>query len=228
MSALLTARTKGPRKSEFVYQQIRQEIIDGTYKPGGEISVNELAEKYGVSRQPVMDAIRRLEEADFLTVVPQVGVFLVVPTASDAEDFYRVWSATEGMVAGMAADRHDQTDLLNLTSAVNRLSEGLSDTSVANMANYINLNREIHHRIYQMAGSPTVLRLALNAWDRSDFLIVMSGVDLDLERMRTADEEHRQILEAITRRDVADARRIMESHVLETGAKVVAAMRTLA
>lgn len=213
------------KKADIVYNELRQEIIAGRYAPGSELSVSFLAQRFGVSKQPVMDAVRRLQESDFVTVVPQVGVFIVMPTEADVEDFYHVWSASEGVVAAMAAERRSDELLTRLSDAVRALSENLDSHSPETLDAYTEGNRQIHHVIYEMAGSMTVLRLALSAWDRSDFLIAMSGVDIELERMQEAHVEHQELLQAIVDRNAPMARVITERHVLATGSIVVNAMK---
>jgi len=215
----------GLRKADVVYRQLRQEIIGGQYPPGAELTVSLLTQRFGVSKQPVMDALRRLQESDFVVVVPQVGVFVTTPTVADAEDFYRVWSASEGVVAGMAADRRSEEEVDELRQAIFGLSRILQSNAENVVNAYIERNRQIHRFIYEMAGSMTVLRLALNAWDRSDFLIAVSGVNIEHERMHEADAEHHELLDAISRRDVREARAITERHVMATGSIVVDAMK---
>jgi DNA-binding GntR family transcriptional regulator len=215
----------GLRKADVVYRQLRQEVISGLYPPGAELSVTQLSQRFGVSKQPVMDALRRLQESDFVAVVPQVGVFVTTPTVTDAEDFYRVWSASEGVVAGMAADRRSDEAVEQLSQAVQDLSRVLKSNGHDVVTSYIERNRQIHRLIYEMAGSMTVLRLALSAWDRSDFLIAMSGVNIEIERMHEADAEHHELLDAIAQRKVGKARDITERHVLATGTIVVDAMK---
>lgn len=215
----------GLRKADLVYRQLRQEIIGGQYAAGSELSVSLISQRFGVSKQPVMDALRRLQESDFVAVVPQVGVFVTTPTVADAEDFYRVWSASEGVVAGMAADRRSDGAVEKLTFAVQDLSRIVTSNSRDVVSAYIERNRQIHRLIYEMAGSMTVLRLALSAWDRSDFLIAMSGVNIEIERIHEADSEHHALLDAIVGRKVNKARGITERHVLATGTMVVDAMK---
>lgn len=219
------AEYSGLRKADVVYRQLRQEIIGGQYLPGAELTVSLLTQRIGVSKQPVMDALRRLQENDFVVVVPQVGVFVTKPTVADAEDFYRVWSASEGVVAGMAADRRSEDEVEKLRLAVHGLSRILQSHNEDVVNGYIERNRQIHRFIYEMAGSMTVLRLALNAWDRSDFLIAMSGVNIERDRMHEADAEHHELLDAISQRSVRKAREITERHVMATGSIVVDAMK---
>lgn len=215
----------GLRKADVVYRQLRHEIIGGQYPPGAELTVSLLKQRFGVSKQPVMDALRRLQESDFVVVVPQVGVFVTTPTVDDAEDFYQVWSASEGVVAGMAADRRSDDQVAKLRLGVHELSRILESNSEDVVNGYIEHNRTIHRFIYEMAGSMTVLRLALNAWDRSDFLIAISGVNIERDRMHEADAEHHELLEAISQRNVRKARDITERHVMATGSIVVDAMK---
>ena len=216
----------GTRKAEYVYAEIKRALLSGEYAPGAEISVHALTRQLGVSKQPVMDAIRRLEENDFVTVVPQVGVYVTVPSVQDAEDFFRVWAASEGVVAAMAADRRQDSDLPLLEQAVLALSSHLKTSSADPFDGYVEINRRVHHTVHVLAGSRTALRFAESAWDRSDFLIAVSGLEVEAVRLHTADEEHLALYEAIRDRDARAAREITEEHVLTTGQSVADAMRS--
>lgn len=216
----------GTRKAEFVYSEIKRSLLNGDFAPGAEISVHALTRRLGVSKQPVMDAIRRLEEGDFVTVVPQVGVYVTVPSVQDVEDFFRVWAASEGVVAAMAADRRPDSDVALLEQAVFALSSHLKASPLDPFAGYPEINRRVHHTIHMLAGSRTALRFAESAWDRSDFLIAISGLEVEAGRLHTADDEHRALFEAIRDRDAKAARKITERHVLTTGQSVADAMRS--
>lgn len=220
-----TSPPQGKRKAEFVYGQIKASLLSGEYPPGAEISVLALTQHLGVSKQPVMDAIRRLEENDFVTVVPQVGVYVTTPSVQDAEDFFRVWAASEGVVAAMAADRRRDEDVPRLEAAVMALSSHLKRAPADPFEGYVDINRRVHHTVHVLAGSRTALRFAESAWDRSDFLIALSGLQIEAGRLHTADDEHRALFEAIRDRDAASARSITELHVLTTGQSVADAMR---
>lgn len=216
----------GTRKAEYVYAEIKRALLTGEYLPGAEISVHALTLSLGVSKQPVMDAIRRLEESDFVTVVPQVGVYVTVPSVQDAEDFFSVWAASEGVVAAMAADRRRDSDVAVLEQAVFALSSHLQSSPADPFDGYAEINRRVHHTVHVLAGSRTALRFAQSAWDRSDFLIAVSGLEVEAVRLHTADEEHRALYEAIRDRDGKAARDITEQHVLTTGRTVADAMRS--
>lgn len=223
---LSTSPPPGTRKAEFVYAEIKRSLLNGDYEPGAEISVHALTRQLGVSKQPIMDAIRRLEENDFVTVVPQVGVYVTIPSVQDAEDFFRVWAASEGVVAAMAADRRQDSDVALLEQAVFALSTHLQASRTDPFDGYVEINRRVHHTVHVLAGSRTALRFAQSAWDRSDFLIAVSGLEVEEIRLHTADDEHRALFEAIRDRDAHAARSITEQHVLTTGQSVADAMRS--
>lgn len=223
---LSTSPPPGTRKAEYVYTEIKRSLLNGDFAPGAELSVHALTRQLGVSKQPVMDAVRRLEENDFVTVVPQVGVYVTVPSVQDVEDFFRVWAASEGVVAAMAADRRLDSDVALLEQAVFALSAHLQASPSDPFDGYPEINRRVHHTIHVLAGSRTALRFAESAWDRSDFLIAISGLEVEAGRLHTADDEHRALFEAIRDRDARAAREITEHHVLTTGQSVADAMRT--
>ena len=74
--------------TDEAYQLVLQRLRDGDYASGQRISVEDLVLELGASRQPVMDALKRLSTEGFLDIIPQVGVQVVDPERDDFIDFF--------------------------------------------------------------------------------------------------------------------------------------------
>ena len=86
-------------QSERIYQELKATILSGDIAPSTVLSQNELARKYDVSRSPVRDALRRLEQEGLVQLVPKVGALVKADDFSDAVDVTEIRSILEGYVA---------------------------------------------------------------------------------------------------------------------------------
>ncbi len=73
-------------KTDRVYDALRSEFVRGEWPFGQTFSTYELAERFDVSRRPIMDALQRLEAAGFVEIIPQVGCRVVLPEELSDEE----------------------------------------------------------------------------------------------------------------------------------------------
>lgn len=215
------------RKADLVFETLRSELVDGLHRPGTELSVSATAARLNVSKQPVMDAVRRLSESGFLEVVPQVGVRVVAPSRHDVEDFYVVFAALEAVVTGFAAERRTDADVAWLRREAAAMSEGISGDTQQSPAAYRRLYQRVHGAIHDMARSPVAASAARASWDRSDFLMACFGA-YHAHDVAQMDRGHEELLDAIVAADAEVARRVAERHILESRDRVLRAMAALA
>jgi len=211
----------GQRKVDVAYSEIKRALISGAYEFGAELSVTELAEELGASRQPVMEALKRLESERFVDIVPQVGCRVAVPLPSEVRDFYEVFATMEGLVSRLAAERRTDDDVRHLKGAVDDLNLSRRGNSF-DIDRYATLNREFHGLVHRSARSREARLAAEMYWDRSDFMIASTRPpfwDLNLTRARS---EHKQLYEAIRDQDAASAQHKAEEHIRSFGQAVVA------
>lgn len=102
------------RLTDTAYQLVLQRLRDGDYASGQRISVEELVLELGASRQPVMDALKRLSTEGFLDIIPQVGVRVIVPQRDDFVDFFRLLANVDGLCAELAAERAEAASVVLL------------------------------------------------------------------------------------------------------------------
>lgn len=211
------APTPDSRLGPRAYQHIKESLLNGDYPCGARLNVESIAVELGTSRQPVMEAIRRLETEGFVEIRPQVGCRVVDPARSDVLDFFRLLAASEGTFAELAAVRGTQQEIealqaIHSASGLDRKA-GMSKERIA-LAYRIH-NREFHKHIHAMARAPLIHPFGTSLWDKSDFLINSSvGVKSFALRAFDAVQEHGRLCEAIAAHDAARARMEMERHIL--------------
>lgn len=203
--------------TEQAYQTTKQRLLNGEYKAGDRISPEDLVIELGTSRQPVMDALKRLATERFIEIIPQVGVHVVETERQDVLDFFRLLAATESVCAALAAERADDAGAAKLAE-INRqigllLSDDFDDDERARR--YRALNREFHRQLNTLAASDTLTPIAAFMWDHSDFLVSSAfDVKLLMGRLRAAYEEHDLVCQAVAANDPDGARQAIENHVL--------------
>ena len=212
------AASSGKRLAPLIYDLLKERLLEGDYQAGERLPVETLKVDFGVSKQPIMDALRRLASDGLVEIIPQVGCRVPVYEPQDVTDFFTVFGAMEGAVAGVAALRGTPGQLDALT-AVNASIGDLADNPdpSARAHGYRVLNRQFHTIVHAMAHSPVVADISRRMWDMSDLLINTSGVPQPLaSAVSERYDDHEQIIKALRERDQTGARDEMHAHIVET------------
>lgn len=210
-----------PHKKALIYQEILQRLMAGRYRFGERIPVKDIGEETGVSRQPIMTALISLQERGFVRITAQVGCEVISPSADEVADFYRMFAAVEGVIAGLAATRASADEVARLCEINAQLDRLVPDAASA--AEYRRINVEFHRQLHQMAHSPLVSARQLANFEMSDFFIVQTcGFDAHLPRVAA---EHQDVIDAIAAGDVRRADAAAQAHLLSVSATVVGWLR---
>lgn len=209
----------GGRLADGVYQAVRRAISDGELVGGQRLVETEVAETLGVSRTPVREALRRLEADGVLTSEPHRG-FVVVDVLEDAAVVYGIRQRLEGFAAQLAAENITVPMLKELDQVQLQMEGILHDDSPETLHELAVLNSLFHDRVSEAAGSPRLRRFVK---DLVPQYVSRQVVTLyTAEQRRESFEGHRQMLDALWRRDGALADRLVQEH-LEKGKQVVLA-----
>jgi DNA-binding GntR family transcriptional regulator len=195
-----------------VYQQLRESIVDGTLDADAPLTELTLAAKYNVSRTPVREALRRLEQ-DGLVERGTRGMQVSGRSPEEILELYEVRITLEGAAARAAAERRTDLDLLKLE----RVHSSMLETSTDDPKRLATANRKFHEAIWATSHNATLVDLLgrLHA-----HLIRYRGTTLTYhDRWATVLDEHQQLIEAIKAGDRERAGRIAEEHM--TGARNV-------
>ncbi|MHA6690874.1 GntR family transcriptional regulator [Devosia sp. A449] len=148
---------------EHVYKRLCELILDGSIAPGQLVTINGLADAFGVSAMPVREALKRLTAANALTVVS--GRTIGVPNldAARLRDLRRVRLLLEPAAARWAAERVDAPFLAVLTEILAELEAAAKSMD---RAVYVRANYKFHFTIYKQAASETALSAIETLWLR--------------------------------------------------------------
>jgi DNA-binding GntR family transcriptional regulator len=212
------AASSGKRLAPLFYDALKERLLEGDFPAGSRLSVETLKAEYGISKQPVMEALRRLAADGLVEIIPQVGSQVPVYERQDVEDFFGVFGGMEGAVAGVAAHRCTAIQLDDLIAANVEIGLLRSEPDATARAHgYRVLNRRFHLLVHEMAHSPVVAEISRRMWDMSDLLINTSGIQQPLaSAVSDRHDDHERIIAALRERDAETARREMEAHVVGT------------
>jgi DNA-binding GntR family transcriptional regulator len=185
--------------------------VHGTLKRGQHLVENELAEYLGVSRQPVREALQRLQTDGWIELRPALGAFVHVPSEEEVDQLLSVRTVLETFAAGLAAEHATSQD-------VNRLWElqqdGLNALAANDSDGLVTANAALHAAITELAKNTVLaehIALVERKW-RWYYLPIAQP------RGQDAWSEHAELITAIAAGDVARATAIMNRHTERTRA----------
>ncbi len=187
------------------YTLILEAIDAGTYRPGDRLVESELAERFGVSRTPIREALQRLETQSMLT---RDGRSLIVASLDHNQlaELYVVRAELEGLAARLAARHASPEEMRVLRDMVEADRQLLNDPAALSRA-----NRRFHKMIH-LASHNRYLVQQLDLVHRSMALLASTSLAAE-GRTETALAEHDAIVRAIEARDEAAAQLALRAHI---------------
>lgn len=202
----LHERRRGASGTAFAW--LRQEILSGRMRPGQALSENEIAQRLGVSRTPVREAIIRLESEGLLAVRPQVGT-TVAPIDVDAvADVQFLREAIECRTVALAAQRATTADAKDLRA---QLKAQARVAARGDHAAFVPLDDRLHQKLLAMAGRPRVWRAIEDAKAQLDRVRFLSLEDPAW--LATIHRQHEEIVDCVIAGDSVSAVAAMEHHL---------------
>jgi DNA-binding GntR family transcriptional regulator len=208
----------GQRLGPVVLDELKERLLAGRYPAGSRISIEDVKAEFGVSKQPVMDAMRRLEATGIVEIVPQSGCRVAHYSTQETHDFFHLFGRFEGEIAAAAAARRLDAQLIDLDEAWQRIADlEQLDEPDERSREYRFRNREYHLVIHLMSHSRVMADLSRRMWDLSDFLVTtIGGVQQLSDSIHIRNDDHDVIRTAIRSQNPDVARAAMESHIVGT------------
>lgn len=185
---------------ERVYEQVAGLILDGGIIPGQLVTIQSLADSFGVSAMPVREALKRLTAEKALTVVSGRSVGIPPLNLERLDDLRNVRLELEGAAAAWAAERADPATLERLDRDLERMDQAIAsgDTKA-----FLQANRSFHFTAYRASNSPTLVGLVEILWLQiSPYFNLLRGSG----NYVAANANHRRLAEAVRERDPDKAR----------------------
>ena len=222
------ARLSGARLSAVLYDTLKSRLLEGVYAAGDRIVVEQVRQEFQVSKQPVMDALRRLAAERLVAIIPQSGIEVVQYSHREIEDFYLLFSDFEATIAAVAASRRTDRQLDTLRRTLTDVDHLLESADPAARARGYRIhNREFHAAIHAMSHSRIMEETSQRMWDLSDFLVTtVGGIQQLSNSIHDRNRDHDIIRTAIRSKNPDVARAAMESHIVGIVAAFTATLDT--
>lgn len=187
--------------------QIEEAIVSGTYRPGDRLEEQSLAEQYGVSRTPVREALRQLQEAGLVDIKPRRGAAVTIVGPSELIHMFEVMGGLEAMAGRLASRRLDEASKKELLDSHEACRAAVNQGSDA----YYYENERFHMAIYKASGNPFLEEQARALHRR---LKPYRRIQLrSLNRIEQSFAEHDRIVTAIVNGNSSEAEQALWDHI---------------
>lgn len=193
---------------DVVFNALRKAILSGDLKPGERLMEKQLAEKMGVSRTPVREAIRKLELEGFVVMVPRKGAQVAEITEKDIQDVLEVRGALEELAVKLACKNMDDKDLRSLKQVMKEFSEASKRDDLDGM---IEKDTEFHDIIFRATKNEKLIQIVNNLREQIHRYRVAYLKSFD--DFKVINEEHEQIVFAIENRDATLGETVAARHI---------------
>lgn len=201
-------QTEVLNRSGQAYEALRRGIRTGRWAPDERLSTYRLADELGMSRTPVIEALKRLEADGLIEITPQVGCRILTGRREDIEEAFLIRIELEGLAAEHAARNITPAQLDRLAALVEQAGVAAQDHDAERFGT---ANRALHRRIVEASRLVHLERILEGVWTlqrhQSDSTAFLSAA------MQGSEPEHRVLLRALAEGDADGARAAMEAHL---------------
>jgi DNA-binding GntR family transcriptional regulator len=199
------------RKSlgEHVFDNLKQAIIKGDIAPGEWLVENHIAKMLGISRTPVREAIHKLERERLIERQPRGGFTVLGLNRDDIKETFGIRSVLEGYAARLATEKHQPKELKALNKKIEKFQECLNQNQTDILPQ---INTEFHELLYDLSKSPRLIHM-INGL-RDQIFRYRQMILKDNHFANISNEDHKQMLEYMRKRDAAKVESLVREHIL--------------
>ena len=193
---------------DVVFNTLRQAILRGELKPGERLMEIQLANKLGVSRTPIREAIRKLELEGLVLMIPRKGAEVAEITEKNMLDVLEVRRALEELAVKLACERITEEEIQELKDAADAFQKILSEKDITKIAE---ADEAFHDVIFKSTGNDRLIQL-LNSLREQMYRYRLEYLKREEYHPQLL-EEHQQIIDRITRKDQSEAAELIDRHI---------------
>lgn len=206
---------------DVVFNTLRQAILTGELKPGERLMEIHLANKLGVSRTPIREAIRKLELEGLVTMIPRRGAEVAQITEKSMNDVLEVRRALDALCVELACERITQEDTERLRLACEAFEAAVRTGDIKKIAR---ADVELHDIIVQATGNQRLVQL-INNLSEQMYRYRFEYIKDSTQHQRLIDE-HRMIYESIVKKDKEAASQAAHVHIDNQKKAIIAQIRS--
>ena len=193
---------------DVVFNTLRQAILRGELKPGERLMEIQIANKLGVSRTPIREAIRKLELEGLVLMIPRKGAEVAEITEKNMLDVLEVRRALEELAVKLACERITEEEIQELKDAADAFQKILSEKDITKIAE---ADEAFHDVIFKSTGNDRLIQL-LNSLREQMYRYRLEYLKREEYHPQLL-EEHQQIIDRITRKDQSEAAELIDRHI---------------
>lgn len=205
---------------EAVCETLRDAIRKGILEPGERLMEVQLAEELGISRTPVREAIRKLEQEGYVIMMPRRGTYVSDISTNDVKEIFEIRSALESLAAGLAARRIEPDELETLQNLLIEIEGYIAKNDIEKI---VETDIKFHGLLYKVSRNERLVNIISNLKEQ---LARFRTLSMSYPgRLQETLEEHSEMVEAIANGDVSAARDAAEHHMERAEKTLLKAMR---
>ena len=194
---------------DVVFNTLRDAILTGRLVPGERLMENQLAEKLGVSRTPVREALRMLELENLVELVPRKGAQVLDMSEKDIINILEVRSALEGLATSVACKKMTKEDLQQLKDMEVDFEKAVADNDVEH---FVDIDEDFHDLIFAATENDKLINIFRNLRIQL-YRYRMAQAKNNETSMSTIVAHHRSIIRAIENHDAEEGASIAQGHI---------------
>jgi DNA-binding GntR family transcriptional regulator len=196
-----------------VLAELRNRIVDAQYRPGERLTEDRLAEDFGVSRNPVREALRVVEAEGFVELHPRRGAVVASPDERTMRDMFAARAVLEPLAARIAAERATDEQLHALRDLLDQARDA---TAAGDFERVAELNTRLHGAVAVLSGNRWLVQFSTSMYRHVHWVFRLGAPT----RAAHSWEEHVRLVEALEARDpdAAEQAAVDHVHAAETAA----------
>src|SRR6266852_3282144 len=213
-------RERSGRQSlvQRAYREIRRRILDNEYPPAHQVLEHDLAADLEMSRTPLREALVRLQNENFVQLIPRHGMRVVPLSLEDLRNVYEVLTALEiTAIERLVRSKPDRATLRTLDQALDEMDSALKQRD---RDAWVTADERFHRTLLDLCGNRRLAAMASTLWDHGH-RARMTTVRLR-PTLNSSNKEHRETVEAIRRGDWREARSLHSKHRARTSLEIIA------
>jgi phosphonate utilization transcriptional regulator len=199
----------------LVQAEIEQLILRGELAIGERINESDLALRFGMSRGPIREALRALEESRLVRSEKNRGVFVREVSVREADEIYDVREALDQLIGQRVAERATPEQLRDIRTVIAAMDKA---TAAQDIKAYHPLNLKFHDMLVEFAGNARLTE-TYRLLTKGLLLFRLRGLQ-DGGGFAVSNTEHKAVVEAIAARDSVRAGRLLRRHATESRARM--------
>ena len=194
---------------DVVFNTLRDAILPGKLVPGERLMGNQLAEKLGVSRTPVREALRMLELENLVELVPRKGAQVLDMSEKDIVNILEVRSALEGLATSVGCKKMSKEDLQQLKNMEVDFEKAVAENDVEH---FVDIDEDFHDLIFAATENDKLINIFRNLRIQL-YRYRMAQAKNNETSMSTIVAHHRSIIRAIENHDAEEGASIAQGHI---------------